>query len=133
MNMNKHNKNCKRTIESFHESFHEHDKHKCELMKADDSYHKRVICLYNKLKDAIVNISCYYVQEGQDTLIFTGSGFFIENKNKLYIVTAAHIVLINTVINPMTSIFVGVNNVNGKGKRFIYRAKIVGVDATADV
>ncbi len=94
----------------------------------------RISLLVDKLGQAIVTVNAQYTKRELDTTFNTGgSGFFIEYNNNLYIITSAHIVLNTTVVDPMTSIFVGVNNVNQTGLRLLYKAKIIGVDATADV
>ena len=93
---------------------------------------EKAIKVYRKLKDAVVSIVTKYASGGKSST-YTGSGFFISHNKKLYIITAAHLVLHTTIVDPMTSIVAGIQNVNNTGKNLVYSLKIVGVDATADV
>ncbi len=93
-----------------------------------------VIELNDKLRPAIVSIVTKYSKRQLNTdQTLSGSGFFIKYNNKLYIVSSAHIVLHTTVIDPMTTIFCSVMNVNLTKLNLIFKARIIGVDATADV
>ncbi len=94
----------------------------------------RVIELTDQLRPCIVSVAVKYAKRQlKMDQSFAGSGFIIEYNNKLYVITSAHLVLHSTVIDPMTSIYCGVHNVNLTRARLIYKARIIGVDATADV
>jgi len=111
---------------------------------SDDSYHDcksdvmsecdaRTIELYERYKNAVINISTKYIREGEPQLFGSGNGFIFEYNNNLFVLTSAHVVLRSTVIDPMTSMLGGVQDVNGTVFKLKYKLEIVGVDAKADV
>ena len=82
--------------------------------------------------DAIVEINALY-NVLSDITRFIASGFLVELKNKIYIVTSAHLVLHSTVSDPMTTLSCGISNLNGViGNNRGFYLKIVLVDAIAD-
>jgi len=92
---------------------------------------------YDRNRTAIVDIATEYIR-GSVHNYGTGSGFLIAYNNNIYVITSAHVVLNSTVDDPMTLIYCGISfpnpaMVDESLNRFSYRAKIVGVDATADV
>ena len=104
----------------------------CDINSTNETK-SRVEELYEIYKNAIVTIISEYSKKGKCPQVFTGSGFIIEYCGELYVITNAHVVLRSTVVDPMTSIYCGINGVNGKKIRLVYRLCLVGVDATADV
>src|SRR5436305_1503626 len=64
-------------------------------------YDDHVTKLYKENKDAIVSFIVQYNKMGLAFFTGSGSGFFIEYKNNLYVITSAHVVLKTTVIDPM--------------------------------
>jgi hypothetical protein len=85
--------------------------------------------LFQRLRDAIVTLATFH----PDQPSCAASGFLFAHDDRLVVVTAAHDVLFTTVTDPNHPIYVGVYNVNGSGRNEVFRAKILGVDATADV
>lgn len=59
--------------------------------------------------------------------------FLIECNNKSYVLSSAHEALKTTVNNPMPKWLCVVQNVNGTLNKLIYKLRLIGVDATADV
>ena len=87
--------------------------------------------LYKSLRESIVSITSNYVDQQNVTQSFTGSGFLIRIRRRIYVVTTANLVLLTNVLTPMTSIFAGFYNYSGVNKSLAL--KIVGVDASANV
>jgi hypothetical protein len=80
-------------------------------------------------RNAIVSISTFYPNQPS----CVAAGFLLRWGCRIFVVTAAHDVLFTAVTDPNNPIWVGVYNVNGRGRSRVFRAEIVGVDATADV
>lgn len=99
--------------------------------------------IYDKYKDAIVRIETLSQRVDDSPFITNGTGFFIGGQ---HIITAASVILYSgggarvppppTPPGPafaiVSNIYVHVYNVGDKGKNFIYKATVVGVDGAGD-
>lgn len=90
--------------------------------------------LFAKLNSAIVQITTKYVTNLKTIETATASGFLYTYRDKVYVITNAHVVLHSTVTDPVARIYCGLTNINQcAGKNFVVLLKIVGVDATSDI
>ncbi len=107
-------------------------KSSCKLTAEQDACAKDI---YIAKKDAVVSL---IVSDGDNW--FTGTGFFVKYSDKLYIVTAGHLV-INTVdfdhdtrkYAKYDEYWATVSNINCTGKNGVYKLEYVGVDGAGDV
>lgn len=84
---------------------------------------------YYKLRDAVVTITAFY--PGLPSC--NASGFLFCRQRRVYVISAAHDVLLTTATDPDNPVFAGLYNVNGTGRNQTYGLQLLGVDATADV
>ena len=89
--------------------------------------------LYPKIKKGVVYIYCQGIQNFQQSSS-TGVGWLYRFQAKVYVITSAHIVLIDYVSNPYTFITVEIAGVEGDpAKVRVFKARLLGVDATSDL
>jgi Trypsin-like peptidase domain len=80
------------------------------------------------------NATCTVTSIFPDESIAIGSGFFIKQKCKYYVVTCAHIVEINDGGRiPSDCVYIDVQNVNKTRAHRQIKCKVVGLDRAADI
>jgi len=101
---------------------------------------KDFLTLVKKISPAIVTINSLYLNPDPKNLpndkyiCLAGSGFLIDYKCEIYVVTSAHVVLVSTVDDPVDMIYCSVYSVNGDpNNNQMYNMKLIGVDGLADI
>ena len=84
--------------------------------------------IFSKINGSIVTITSIYGNTAS-----SGTGFFIKYNNKLYIITAAHVILNNNRNDRPDTILASVVNINGTNDKKALVCKTIGVAAYADI
>ena len=84
--------------------------------------------IFSKINGSIVTITSIY-----GNMASNGTGFFIKYNNKLYIITAAHVILNNNRDDRPDTILASVVNINGTNDKKAFVCKTIGVAAYADI